>query len=565
GVEILVDPAAPLEVVVTDPKGAPLAAAYVRLEPRFRPLHPNPEYSGHDHSLWTGTREDVKAILTGTADAKGRAVFQRLPMPGPYDVVARAEGFTLGWQDNVAVDRAERRAVTLRLEPQRLCAVAGTVLAADGSPLPGATVGMQQLPKAATDASGRFRVEGLEPAWGSVRLVAAAEGYAPQSRDVRLCTDRDMEGIEFRLERAMPVGGRVVDQDGAPVAGVYLDLRRTCEQLRPDVDKTGPDGRFLFKDATAGPWKLRMVAPEGRPEFEVSRDLEVRGGDTGLEVVLKRLRLGTTRLFARVTEAATGKALDAAHAALYRGDTARTSEYADPSHVQRRSGEVIAERLPPGAWRLWVQVPGYAPFYADFTVSAAQVEARVEVRLGPAGRIVGKISGLKGMAAVYTMPAGTDSAPGGEFEPDGKIRGAARVADDGTFVIEKVAPGPTRVWLDADGAVGEVTADISSGCVTKIELVATPAARLAFRSHDPVPTAVRGTEVHVAQGDGDWKCVMWLGEGGRPLSHEHTILPGRTRWRVVFDSDGRVKTQEGVVDLVVGQTTEVHVPIQLDR
>ncbi len=567
GVEILVDPAATLEVVVTDQKGAPLAAAYVRLEPRFRPLHPGPEYSGHGHDLWVGTREDVKAILTASADARGRAVFARLPMPGPYDVVARAEGFTLGWQDNVAVDRAERRAVTLRLEPQRLCAVVGTVLAADGSPLPGATVGMRELPnKATSDAAGRFRVEGLEPAWRDVTLVAAAEGYPPRSREVRLCTDRDIEGVEFRLERAMPIGGRVVDQDGTPVAGVYLDLLRNREGLHPDGDRTGADGRFLFKDATAGPWKLRVFAPQDKPELEVCRDLEVRGGDTGLEVVLKRLRLGTTKLVARVTEAATGKALDAANAQLHRGDAERTSEYANPSRVERRSGEVIAERLPPGAWRLWVQVPGYAPACADFTVSAAQAEARVEVRLGPAGRIVGKVTGLRGKAAVYTTPSDTNSGPGTEFETDGRIRGWGIVAEDGTFVIEKLLPGPTRVWLAADGLVGEATVDVPSGGDAQVEIVATPAAGLGFRSKGPVPAGVEAIEFYIAQGEADLKCVMRLGcVADCQLRYEATLLPGRTRWCVVFDSDGRVRTQEGVVELVVGQTAEVFVPIELER
>ncbi len=562
GVEILVDPAAPLEVVVTDTAGAPLAA-HVRLEPRFRPLHPSPEWSGHGHDLWLGTREDVNAILTANTDASGRAVFTRLTMPGPYDVVACAAGFALGWKDDVAVDREKRSEAHVELKARRLCAVSGVVLGENGTPVAAATVGMSQLSKVTTDASGRFRVADLEPIWGAVTLVAAADGYPQRSREVELAPDRDIEGIEFRLERAMSIDGRVVDQDGRPVAGVCLDLLRAGEQL-PAV-ATGADGRFAFKDATAGPWKLRLFAP-GEPGLEGCPVHEVRGGDTGLEVVFKRLRLGTTKLLARVVEASTGKPLDPANVSLYQCDRADPPEYASPSRVERRSGELAAERLPPGAWRLWVRVPGYAPAYADFTVSPAQAEARPEVRLGLAGRIVGNVSGLAGKGAVLTMPAGTDSAPGTEFETDGRLRGCANVAEDGTFVLEKIAPGPTRVWLAADGVLGETTVDVPSGGYVQADIAATPGARLGFRSEEPVPAGVEAIEFYIAQGEGELKCVMRHGGGGgRPLSYEHTLPAGRTRWCVMFDSDGRVRTQEGVADAIVGRTVEVPVPIELDR
>jgi RNA polymerase sigma-70 factor (ECF subfamily) len=563
GVEVVVDPAAPLEVLVTDTKGTPLEAS-VRAEPRFRPLHPSPEWSAHDHNLWTGTRADVNAILTAQTDAHGRAVFARLPMPGPYDIVAGAEGYALGWQDNVAVDREERRAATLKLKPKRLCAVSGVVLAEDGAPIAGATVGPRGLPKVTTDATGRFRFDGLEPAWGKVPLLAEAPGYAERSQDIHVAADRDVLGIEIRLDRAVPVDGRVVDQDKRPVAGVYLDLRRLCEQLRPDVEKTGVDGRFLFKGATKGPWKLRVIAPPAEPEWERYKEIEVRGGDTGLEVVLRRLRLGTTRLAARVVDAATGKPLDPANTMLMRLDHRSPTEYANPSGPERQSGEIAAERLHPDAWRLWVHVPGYAPSRADFTVSAGQPEARVEVRMGPAGRIAGRVVGGATGGTVWTLPAGSDLAPGTEYETSGRIRGFGKVAADGTFVVENLAPGATRLTLDARGLFGEATVDVPSGGEAHAEIVATPAAVLAFRSKDPVPAGT-DIEYHVAQG-GEWKCVARLGcVAGARLNEDATLPQGRTRWRVVLESAGRVRTQEGAVDLVVGQTAEVLVPIELER
>lgn len=564
GVEIVVDPAAPLEVTVTDSTGAPVADAYVRAEPRFKPFKPDHE-TEHDHFLSLGRREDVGALFSAKTGADGRVALAHLPLPGPYDIVAAAKGYALGWQDNVALDRDQRRSVTVRLERMRLCAVSGTVLAMDGAPVAGASVGPRGIATVVTDDLGRFRVEALEPAWQKVWLVASAEGFATLDREVQLASDHDIEGIEIRLERAMPIGGRVVEQDGRPVAGVYLDLLRNREQLRPDVDHTGADGRFVFKDATAGPWKLRVIAPQDQPEWEGWRELEVRGGDNGLEIVLRRLRLGTTKLLARVVEAGTGRMLDAAGAFLMRRDWQSSTEYADPPQVERRSGEVAVVRLHPDAWRLWVHVPGFAPGYVDFTVGEGQAEARPEVRMGHAGRIVGRVAGIATEAKVWTSPAGSDLAPGAEYETDGRIRGWAKIGDDGTFVIGNLAPGPTTIKLDASGFLGTATVDVPSGGEAQIEITATPAARLRFRSKDPVPEGTEAIEFCVAQGGGDWACVMRLGGvAGKPLSDEETLPAGRTRWRVVFESDGRVRTQEGVVDLVVGQTADVVVPIELE-
>lgn len=559
--EIVVDPGAPLEVNVTDSAGVPVAGARVRAEPRFEPFTPRYKVE-HDHFLSLGRRGDVRALFSAATDADGRATLSQLPMPGPYDIVAGAKGFALGWEDDVVVDRDQGRSVTVRLERIRLCAVSGTVLAKDGTPVAGASVGPRGIATVLTDDLGRFRVEGLEPAWQKVWFVASAEGFATAEREVRLARDRDVEGIEIRLERSTPIGGRVVDQESRPVAGVHLYLRRSRQGL--PAEKTGADGRFVFTDATAGSWKLHAMPPRDEPEWEAS-EIEVRGGDTDLEIVLRRLRLGAARLVARVVEAGTGRALDPAAAFLMRRDWKSPTEYARPTAVERRSGEVAAERLHPDAWRLWVRVPGYAPGYVDFTVVDGQGEAQPEVRLGRAGRIVGHVVGVEGRASVWTMPTGSDLAPGQDWEADGRIRGWAEVSADGTFVIENLAPGPTTVSLGARGFLGTASADVPLGGDAQIEISATRAAVLTFRSKDPVPSGTDAVEFYVSQG-GDWDCMMRLGgQGGRRLDYAETLTPGRTRWRVVFDSDGRVKTQEGVVDLAMGETAEVLVPIELDR
>jgi len=562
GVEILVDGAAPLEVTVTDDAGTPIPGARVSVEPWFAPLR-WPLGMEHSHDLWHGRREDVNALFTRKTDAQGKTAFPRLPPPGPYDVIGWAQGFTLGWQDRVAVDLAEKRSVTLRLARARLCAVSGRVLADDGTPIAHATVGPRSR-TVETDGDGNFRIEGLETDYGKAMFAASAEGFGEATRDIPLSAERDVEGVEFRLERAAPSAGRVVDDRGQPIAGVYVDLLRSNQQLRPSPQEVGPDGRFAFPKATKGAWKLRVFAPEGHPDLEQMREIDVRGGDAALEIVLRRLRLGATKLVARVVEAGTGKALDASNAFLMRRDWAARTGYAAPAPVERRSGEVSADRLHADAWRLWVKVPGYAAGYVDFEVVEGQPEARPEVRLGRAGRIVGRVVGAPAHS-VWTIPAGSTLAPGQDWEADGRVRGWAQVAADGTFVIENLAPGPTVVTLGASGFLGTATAEVPSGGDAQVEITATPAAQLRFRSKDPVPEGTEIVEFQVSQG-GDWRCVMRLGgEAGRRIDYSETLPAGTTRWRVQFESDGRVKTQEGRLDLVVVETAEALVPIELER
>ena len=117
------------------------------------------------------------------------------------------------------------------------------------TPIVGARIGPWGAPPVLSDDAGRFRIEELDPSRGSVKLVAEADGFAKLFyREVTLLADRDIDGVELRLERATPIAGRVVDEQGRPLMGVYLDLQRDRKMLHLANGKTGPDGRFIFED-----------------------------------------------------------------------------------------------------------------------------------------------------------------------------------------------------------------------------------------------------------------------------------------------------------------------------
>jgi len=564
-IEVVVDPAAPLEVLVTGVDGMPLPEALVWAEPRFEPYEPGARYSGHTHSGPFGRRGDVSAIFSGRTDAHGCLAFARLPLPGPYDIVAWAAGHTKAWQDDVPAERDRRRRVTLRLERTRLCTVSGVVHGEDDAPVGGALIETWSGASLRADSAGRFRIEGLDPSSAKVQLTVRAEGYATlRYRNVLLRAGGDVECVELRLERPMPVEGRVVDARGLPIAGVRLNLVRQGQHVHCEGDRTGESGRFLFPDATAGEWELWAIPPRDKDVRWEIRQQYVHGGDR-VDLVLRTLRTGSTRLVARVIDATTSQLLDPAQAMLLRTGTRRGAPYESPK-PKRQSGAVTAEGLHPGPWRLWVQVPGYAPGYVDFEVAGEQSEARHEVRMGRAGRIVGRLVGAGAGTVVWTLPSGVQATPGSEFEADGLLRAAAKVADDGSFVIERVAPGPTRVWFEDPLLLGEATVEVRPGVDAQIEITARPAARLRFDSMDPVPPLTDLIECYVATAETDWVCVgRSRAEVGRRLAFEHALAAGLIRWRVVFDGDSRVRAQEGVVDLAAGETTVATVPIMVDR
>lgn len=118
------------------------------------------------------------------------------------------------------------------------CAIEGTVLdAGGGTPLAGAEIGIVKNEGAlgsslvvTTDANGRYAVEGIEP--GRYLLVATRRGYVPQAygrknrsnRGITLVLDPGtrVRGIDFRLVQTGVIAGKVVDQDGEPVAGATI-------------------------------------------------------------------------------------------------------------------------------------------------------------------------------------------------------------------------------------------------------------------------------------------------------------------------------------------------------
>lgn len=240
------------------------------------------------------------------SDARGRFRLLRVAAE-EVEVVAAAPGYR---QARRPVAPDERELPRLVLAPE--AAVAGTVVDAAGAPVAGAEVWLRESgawqpwnveessssgPEARTwsDEAGGFRFAGAPGQ--AFDLRASAPGYAPAD-GTAVAGERPAVLV---LEEGRRVAGRLVDEDGEPVAGARVGLAWVPE-MRPrteifvgtrqvfDFETTsGGDGGFVLADLPAG--ELVAVA-DGRPrrverELGIVRVPEQGGVDLG-EVTLPR-------------------------------------------------------------------------------------------------------------------------------------------------------------------------------------------------------------------------------------------------------------------------------------
>jgi hypothetical protein len=318
-VEIRIGAPARLDVLVQDGGGRPIEGADVRLEPRFDPLITARRGRRHDHALFFGVRPDLASLFTAKSDVRGRARFERLPCDasgGSYDVVATAAGFARGWRDDVLVLASRDTSTAVALERYRTRSISGTVRSEDGAPLGEVKVETQSngaMVAATTGAAGTYRLEGLDPSVEDGWFVLSLPGFVEIRRSVPLPVRGDLEGIDFVLERPRPIAGRIVDQDGRPVAGArpHLHREREYRAYKTGQGRTGEDGAFRFDDATAGTWTLQVQPPDPAAQWlSPYTNVEVEGGDGSIEVVLERARDEGTRVVVEIADAASGEALD---------------------------------------------------------------------------------------------------------------------------------------------------------------------------------------------------------------------------------------------------------------
>ena len=171
-------------------------------------------------------------------------------------------------------------------DPKKLGAIEGSVFnAATGAALrrvnltlrPSMSGMVQQGPMsptasyaATTDAEGKFRIESIEP--GTYMLHAERQGFVRQQYNSRatnllgtplaIAAAAEIKELNFKLIPQAIVTGRVLDDEGEPLAGVTLQVYRSMrirgkQQLRQAAgSQTNDTGEFRIADLAPGRYWL---------------------------------------------------------------------------------------------------------------------------------------------------------------------------------------------------------------------------------------------------------------------------------------------------------------------
>lgn len=266
-VEVVFPAERPIEGIVVDEAGAPRAGVLVHATPK-RDAPAAFSRVGSSRTAADG------AFRLGGTDA------------GEFRVVAEAAPGVLATQ---GVFRGGDRG--LRLVQRRAARPEVRVVQSDGRPCRGALVevrplvgtdadtdptGHEVLARATTDATGAAQLVGLDPARRYRLEVQPPEDVPAFGAEIHAW---DASDVEVRLEAAHVVTGRIVDREGAPIAGarVYVDSRGGGVSA-----ESGVDGRFKLRGVRAGSVVLRATYGAMRtPETltEAGRDV----GDVPLD------------------------------------------------------------------------------------------------------------------------------------------------------------------------------------------------------------------------------------------------------------------------------------------
>ena len=401
-----------------------------------------------------------------TTEPDGRFTIRGLPA-GTVSLRATAPGFR------------EARLVGLEIAPdapleglelalEEAAVLAGTVRDADGAPLPGARVSLARgeaadgpFAAAVADDAGAFRLEGLEP--GPARAEAEHPGHRRAARSLDLAPGENR--ADLVLEQGLAVAGRVVDDAGAPVAGVEVAVEAAPGARGDRSTTSGADGSFRL--AGLEPGTLALTAHgDGFEPARVELELGAEPIE-GLEVLLARGGAVAGRLLGLAAAE-----LERVEVAAFAPDRGTRAGMVEPGGLYRIEGLTTGD---------WTVAAGAGARQARGRVRLDGGEAALDLDFGSGLRLAGRVRvGGRPLAGAEVTLAGrtgqgvatTSTGAAGEFELTGLAAGAyrLRVAEPrGGFAHEQAveldADRELALDLAADHVAGEVQAADGSGPV----------------------------------------------------------------------------------------------------
>jgi len=336
--------------------------------------------------------------------------------------------------------------------------------------------------KGTTDADGRYLLTGI--AGGSYRLKLLAPGYVRSESSIggilSLREGERLSGIDFELARGGVITGRITDADGYPAIAEEVVLQAVDQEF-PVFFSNGwmnltddrgvyrlygvPAGRYTVsvgerrdKDGAAlsgGESKRPRTFYPGVTEKPRASIIEVHeGGEIfGIDITVGKFSKSFTASGRLISEETGAGVPGASCGAVILSPAGDVVDFTSSSRTNS-NGDFWLTDLRPGQYIVQISGRDRENFYADpvpFQIDHDDVGGlEVKLRRGSSIRGTVLIEGANAGAMRSSLSEITIRA-GVEFlKPSaGWSWGSSHVADDGSFLIQGLAPGTARFSISA--------------------------------------------------------------------------------------------------------------------
>lgn len=345
--------------LVADQRGAPIEGAVVNLHGMDRWV---------DEEIHPGEVPSTYTVITGR---DGRFSFDVLTPSSDWVMLAVTGGIYRGKVGRDFGIAGGRNEDPLRVGDNDLGTfvlpdaggVAGRVTDSAGAPLSGATVMLEESQgsftlSARTDERGAYELGGL-PA-GPSKFTASQKGYLRLARSgIDVQVGQTAQGLDFALAAAPSLAGRVVDQSGAPLAGVKLWGWPASHNGSGAGARSAEDGSFVVHLPQDEPYTLGAELP-GYEELSDRGPPFHAAGTRDIVLVLKRPTLHAFH----VRDAVTGRSVERFGMKLIRvrtaeGGTLGSSVHREPEPLGDHRGGVVELPGDPALCDYVIEAPGY--------------------------------------------------------------------------------------------------------------------------------------------------------------------------------------------------------------
>lgn len=553
-------PRTELQVHVVDEHGAGVDGVLVVAEPRFVPLCLPGTYPIRVETV--PLLADCFAAHTG---ADGLATLRPLALqPGeqtPYTL--RVEGAGRD-RSIVPVQLPHANVVEVVLPRSRELRVHGHVRDALARPIAGVRVAAAWTAAATalTGDDGGYTLA-LARGDGPLRVEASARAWFTQRQQLQPTAADSEVTVDFELSPALELSGRIVDQDGRPVAGAITWLVGGDDE----GIRSGTDGTFTMPVPPAAARVLHVWPPEPSTAWAGGIDHLLLPGQNAVTLVLERLPRDRSALEVEVLDAQ-GAPLESARVALGRSSSRDALWHPATATI----GHITASDLRPGDWSLLVEPTRGCELRTTFAVApggetvrlrlvqplpaSVRGEALLDERVAPPAQV--ELAFREGSQRARFV-----AAAGQELLTDGhRLRLDPRAGL--TFTVVDVDPSrPLAVVAECEGCSGDAEVRAVAGGDTALRVLLQP--RATMQLHSAAPFASDRVLLQLRRPEGAWaESMRCEGLAGRTDLIALPVTAGAWEWRLQLPTRGLdnrtgARWQEGTFTVAPGATAVVDV------